>query len=500
MSQRHSLLCIAIGLLLATSVLAAPMGLECEATTEPLGIDTPQPRFSWHMDDDRRGAHQTAYQVVVGRTADPEGDVVWDTGRVESSDCVGIEYDGAPLEPMARYYWTVRQWDHEGQATDWADVTWFETGPMSAADWAGQWIAPVDEEVAEGLRSAQWIWHPTTRGGGETVLLRTETDLADREVASAEMVVSVDDIYTLYVNGVALGGDDEWESLDTFDLTEHLVPGMNTVALEVTNETDGPCGAVAALTVEFADGEIGEVVTGRDWTTFDGDADGWTVTGFDDSDWEPAAVIAPYGAQPWGSVGSQGGGARSCFLRTEMDLPADAVRARAYASGLGLYELHINGQRVGDDWLTPGWTHYPTRIQYQTYDVTDLLSEGANAVGAVLGGGWWAQGMAGQWRQGPPRLILTLAIELDGGEVLTVGTDPTWRWQESPIVFDSFYHGETYDARLEIPGWSEPGLDDSGWSPVTPTDDSLEPLDAQQCPTIQVTEELAVETITEPQD
>lgn len=476
---------------------AMPVGLECEAMVNPLGIDTSNPRFSWRMEDGRRGARQTAYQLVVGRTTLPTHAPVWSTGRVESDKSVGIVYAGAPLRPMSRYYWTVRIWDQNGEATAWAQTVWFETGPMGAENWTGEWIAPVLPR-APGLHVAKWIWHTNAGDAESEAYLRTEFLVERGQVVQAELRVSVDNVYTAYLNGAALGGDSEWRSVDVFDVTDQLRDGANAIGLAVGN-LDGACGAVASLQIIYEDGRTETVSTSENWRSTDQQVDGWTLPGYDDSAWDQAAVIAPYGSAPWGDIEEQET-SRSTYLRREFTIPQGGIRwARAYVSGLGLYELSINGRRVGEDYLTPGWTHYAKRIQYQAYDVTDLLQTGTNAVGALLGNGWWGQGMAGQWREGPPRLIVSMLIETNGGDRIAIGTDGQWRWHPSAILSDSLYHGETYDARLEIDGWSEPGLDTTGWHPAQLTGDAREILVAQQGPSIQVTDERAVQSIAEPE-
>ena len=150
-----------------------------------------------------------------------------------------------------------------------------------------------------------------------------------------------------------------------------------------------------------------------------------------------------------------------------------AIRqARAYVTSLGLYELEINGRRVGDQVFTPGWTSYSRRLQYQTYDVTALLRRGVNAVGATLGDGWYRGYLA--WddqrnfygdRLG---LLCQLRIEYTNGRVDTVGTDSTWKSATGPIRMSDIYMGEAYDARLERPGWSAPGYDDGIGCPSAP--------------------------------
>ena len=133
----------------------------------------------------------------------------------------------------------------------------------------------------------------------------------------------------------------------------------------------------------------------------------------------------------------------------------------------GLYEMAINGQRVGDAVLTPGWTSYNKRLQYQTYDVTPLLKQGPNAIGVTLGNGWYRGNLAWDDKRNiyGERLGLLMQIRRHlprraAGHV--IGSDASWKASTGPILMSEIYHGETYDARLEKPGWSSPGFADQG--------------------------------------
>jgi len=160
------------------------------------------------------------------------------------------------------------------------------------------------------------------------------------------------------------------------------------------------------------------------------------------------------------------------MLRHEFLVRKEIGRARLYATAMGLYELQLNGKRLGDQYFTPGWTSYDFRHQYQTYDVTEILKTGANGIGAILGDGWFRGMLAPK----PERntygtklaLLAQLVIAYTDGTQEIVATDGTWKASTGPVQASDNYNGETYDARLEKRGWSESGYDDSNWQGVTP--------------------------------
>jgi alpha-L-rhamnosidase len=159
----------------------------------------------------------------------------------------------------------------------------------------------------------------------------------------------------------------------------------------------------------------------------------------------------------------------TAMFRKEFSLKAPIKRAVVSVTGLGVYELRINGQRVGDHLLAPEWTRYCKRIQYQTYDVTRLLRDGGNAVGALLGGGWWTGPLMSKTPMKDPRLslLVKLDVELADGSTQTIMSDPSWlATADSPIRRSGIYYGEQYDATKEKPGWDQPGFDAVGWAPV----------------------------------
>ncbi len=191
------------------------------------------------------------------------------------------------------------------------------------------------------------------------------------------------------------------------------------------------------------------------------------------------------------------------LLRKEIQIPGKIARARAYVTALGYYELRINGQKVGLNVLDPGWTTFEKRHLYTTYDVTSQLKQGPNAVGVMLGNGWAVMDK----RFGPPiitpysspALLLQIQIELEDSKRLTLVSDTAWGTARGPIVSDSVFDGEVYDARLESSGWDEPGFDDASWAAAQAMKPAGGVLSAQMMPLIRVIDTLVPIKMMNPQ-
>lgn len=155
------------------------------------------------------------------------------------------------------------------------------------------------------------------------------------------------------------------------------------------------------------------------------------------------------------------------WFRKGFNLEKPVGQAFVYVSARGIFELYLNGKRVGQDIFAPEWTDYNSRIQYRTYDVTAMLKSGPNAIGAVLGDGWYS-GYVGMRRQRglyglQNSLLISLEVEFQDGSKQYIATDESWRWIEGPIINSDLLMGEKYDARREMPGWSTGEYDDSSW-------------------------------------
>jgi alpha-L-rhamnosidase len=182
------------------------------------------------------------------------------------------------------------------------------------------------------------------------------------------------------------------------------------------------------------------------------------------------------------------------MVRSDFALDGTVASARAYVTSHGLYTIEINGRRVGDEVLAPGWTSYDKRLQYQTYDVTELLKRGPNAVGVTLGDGWWRGRLAWEKRRntygGSLALLAQVVVRYTDGREQVVTTNEGWKASTGPILASDIYNGETYDARLERAGWSQAGFADAGWKPVRVASFPLTNIVAPAGPPIRRIEEI----------
>ena len=192
------------------------------------------------------------------------------------------------------------------------------------------------------------------------------------------------------------------------------------------------------------------------------------------------------------------------YLRKEFKLAKPVKRAMLYASALGNYEMHINGNRVGKDYFTPGWTDYNKRVYYNAYDVTGMVKQGDNAIGSLLADGWYSGYIGFGNRRDHygknPRLRARLLVAHDNGSTTVIPTDRTWKASTGPILEGDFLMGETYDARLEMPGWDAPGFDAVfPWSSVNITSNISAVVQAYPSGTVKIFREIEPLSVTEPE-
>jgi alpha-L-rhamnosidase len=187
------------------------------------------------------------------------------------------------------------------------------------------------------------------------------------------------------------------------------------------------------------------------------------------------------------------------YFRKRFSLPGEVASARLRVTALGLYECEINGVRVGDHVFAPGWTNYHVRVPFQEYDVTTLLQKGDNALGAVLGDGWYCGFIAWKERQfygDRPKFVASLEGVSAAGSPFRVVTDGSWLTATGGILESDFQLGETYDARREIESWSRADCDETSWHPVEIAEDPGIRFDPQRMPPVRRIAEIAPVQVT----
>jgi len=491
--------------------------LRCEYLTNPAGIDVAKPRLSWKLQAEHRGQRQSGYRILVASAQEglhsDHGDL-WDSGQVEGDQTLNIEYAGRTLGSGQMCFWKVRCWDRDGQPSDWSPPARWSMGLLRPEDWHGRWIGR-DEPVAEAdnpLAGASWIWHDEPARGkdfppGQRRFRRSFVLPADRNVAQATCYFAADNRHELWVNGRKATGGSSFKNAQGCDVTSFLRPGRNLVAIQVENlgEAANPAGLLGVIAVRFEEGPPVRLVTEPAWLSSPSAKDGWQKLEFDDTTWKPAVVLAPLGGAPWGEVtaGNDDRPLPARMLRRDFTAEKPVRRATAYVSGLGYYELYLNGHRIGDHVLDSVLMDYDFRVPYVTYDVTESIRRGENALGVILGNGRY---FAPRVRvpvptkdYGHPKLLLELVLEFGDGTTRTMVSDDSWRLTtEGPIRENNDYDGEVYDARREMPGWSEPGFDDSAWQTAEVVPAPAGRLVAPMMPPMRVIETLTPVKLTEP--
>ena len=487
--------------------------LRCEYAENPAGIDTPQPRLSWVLESSQRAQRQTAYQVLVATSAEmlkPGIADLWDSGKVASDQSIQLPYAGKPLASRMRCFWKVRVWDQDGKIAESTPANW-EMGLLDRGDWQAQWIgfSNVGAQPKSSFEGAQWIWFPEGNPAseapkGERFFRRLVSFPADASLKRAQLTITVDDQFTLFVNGEEVGKStgqtDAWKQHKTFDLKSRLRPGPNVLAVKALNNGNA-AGLLAKFEIECSPGPLLTVLSDKTWKAANAATEGWTSAAFDDTAWKPAKEIANLGSGPWGNTFSPALPLGQVpHLRKAMAFTKPVKQARLYASALGVYEFYVNGRRVSHDIFNPSWTDYNKRVQYHVYDITSLIRQGENALGILLGDGWYAGyvGLGGAHRYGPLALALAqVEVQFADGTMQTIATDESWKAATGPFLQSDMLMGETYDARKEVPGWANPGFDDAMWQPVLTKKVEIPLVAAPDGPVRQMME-LDPRAITEP--
>ena len=462
--------------------------LTTEYMDRPMGIDVKQPVFGWQMQSDRYGAAQTAYRIVTATSKEnlENGTYTYDSGTVNSPTSVCIKYNGPELAPCTRYYWQVLVTDERGKVHE-SPASWFETGLMGGLWGNAMWIASnkmqlspyrfdyaieYDVETAKP-GPAKFIFGAPQEDCYVFVMLDTRDSakvmlgnaLYNKETVQHTLNVSniippADATKKHHIRLEVRGGGnyDVKVSLDG-----RVISQGNQTSINCMRDSIGrpqarlfgigyrqPQGFDAVFSnIKLLNYKWDNLVLNSDPKTYNAKGDNKAVL------WMPGSdVNAP-------------------IMRKNVNLGKEVKRARLYATARGAYWFYINGQRVGDGYLNPGWTDFRHRIMYNTYDVTQMLRQGNNALGIELGHGWfcddfgWAGAMWGDQYGYKPSALAMIKVEYTDGTNETFVTDNTWKvYNGGPLYVNSLYHGVIYDAQREVDGWKEPGFNDAAWEKV----------------------------------
>lgn len=472
--------------------------------TNPLGLEE-RPDFSWQMKEDKPqygkyGNKQTAYRIMVAENEEnlKKGLYVYDSGKTSSGISVCIPYQGQNLKPSTRYFWQVYVWNQKGKLIKSQEPAWFETSLLNQ-DWGGaRWIGSqqhvlskntgmaeinFDFQIAEGSSQACFVFGCRDSNNyvsaeinlkdkkAPLFILRknangTETTVCEQNISDIlptntlhqphhffiKMISS--DAYKAYNLDFALDGKNlkeaKYASKNNNCFVVALHPGDLSYIYCRLNAVGflQPKGQHAIFKNLKIDEPFHKVTLYDDGKTYDVQGDGKLQT------WIP------------------GGENSAPMMRKTFTINKTIQTARLYATARGIYEMYINGKAVSQDFFNPGWTDYRYRQNYNTFDVTNLLKNGQNAVGAILGCGWFTGNVINTpfWsnQYGTDiSLMSKLVITFTDGTTQTILSDSSWLcYDKGPVTSNGWLDGEDYDARKEVTNWTAPNFDDSSWKPV----------------------------------
>jgi alpha-L-rhamnosidase len=480
--------------------------------TDPVGIDDRTPTLSWRLTAQDGGHRQTAYQLQVAT-----GSVVWYTIKTPSDQSVGLPYHGPALRSRQRLTWRVRVWDEEDQPSGWSAAASWEMGLLDRSDWTARWVTdprilPVPQQPLVIRFPAQQVRYvrlnvtrlgkPLQEGWPAPV---SRLQLAELQVFGAGTLrsqgkrASASEAYrdpgvwgpefltdgTLHSNANPRG----YTSLErhTQDLAAPIwvevdlgsVVTADEVRLYPRTDTLTPASEIANFPENFTI-EVRDVASGPGTAVFGG-------TGQQ----APAPWLPPPGLP---------------LLARAFTLDKPVSSARLYTAGLGISEVRLNGNMVGDAVLEPGYTDFRKRVLYTTHDVSNALQVGQNTLGAALGYGVYdVKDGTGRYTKftgsqgGPLKLLAQLEVTHPDGTRTTIGTDGTWRAESGPTTFTNWFGGEDHDARRELPGWDAPGANHQAWRAAQdlgmPTAEQV--LSARETPPVRIQETITAAMSTE---
>ncbi|MCH5262904.1 MAG: family 78 glycoside hydrolase catalytic domain [Lachnospiraceae bacterium] len=500
----------------------------------PIGIDEKVPEFSWRMEGTARGLYQSAYRIVLARSEEQlaKEQYLWDSGKVLSSESVGIAYEGEKLTPKTRYFWQVTVWDGNDEVFTSNETAYFETGLMG-----------------EGMPNAGWLSVPEVTGKEE----REQETL----VYTVNYDMSVINTESSFVFGAAHGRYGDMYLCQIYNDEEHAAFSLRTMhqgrldAEETLEETDitacrGEDISAFAVELQIEHENLSVTINGTKVADYTIDAVPVAAVGYyksrgvsyayldnllvqdytgnilyEDDFEEEETIFSPYyAAVEEGRLKIGSGllltayryynGSAPLFYREFALEDKEIDRARIYMTALGSFELICNGQAVSDDYFAPGKLAYNQELAYVTYDVTSLLKRGENnALGVTLLHGWYDRGVGYpedyNARGDKNALMGMLEIRYRDGSTQTVVTDGEfWCSTDGPVREDDIYQGEFYDATMEQNGFGIAGFSHENWIPADTNAVADKyftlPLKGKENEPIRCVEEMTPLSVSEPEE
>ncbi len=481
------LLCLLLGYGLPHFVRAGivPIGLTCELQKDPMGIDVSQPTFAYQLQSTNapvRGIHQRAYQILVSSTPDfNQGGDVWDSRKVPTDQMAYIRYGGKPLLSSQKYWWKVRVWDQHNNPSAWSQPAYWIMGRLETGDWQAQWISAAGAEKYAlspvGYKSAltaspqapNWVQVDLGRSQPFSEVLLYPTFYADRAGYGfpLRLQVATSDEPS-FINSRIVADCTSADLKNPRFVPLHLnTPAATGRYVRIIVTKLAKIGEKYGFTLRQIEVRSGgkNIAAGQPVEAADSDEQqGFTKANLTDR-------VADYSTFPNYS---------SVRFRKDVSVKPALIRAVIHVSGLSAYELTVNGKKIGNYLLTPGWTDYTKTVLYDTYDITRQLKAGPNTLGILTGNSVYnIQPDTLRYVKfittfGPAKAIAQLQLTYADGSVEVVRTDKTWQVAPGPITYSNLYGGEDYDANRAELGWANPGGDSPGFAAKTPWVSAIE--------------------------
>jgi len=483
--------------------------LYCEYRINPQGIDVTAPRLSWKVNSLMRGDRQSAFRVIVAASMaalnSNKGDI-WDSQKHISSES-NLIYGGPKLKSGKIYYWKVMAWDSKSHSSGWSKLNSWSMGLLNKTDWKAQWIThPVLADPANfSFTPVNCYRSQTTSNQNELkwVMLDLGTEKLVDEInlmPARSLKQNMDFLSCMYPlrYKIQVSGNKNFNNAQTV---------ADETAADVINPRDAgniivfkpvKTRYIRVLVTKLAKWDVnlyglalGGIKPSYQKKAVAGAFSVESSDSIESAQWSkkfllqaenqitnaPDAAVLGIKTAELTDIPAVNKVSRVPTLRREFLINRKVTRATLYATARGFYEFHINGKEISHNFLVPGVTDFNKKITYQAYDVMHMLRNGANAMGAMLGYGWYAghmnlfenRNIYGHY----PMLMAQLELEFSDGTSQTIVTDQQWKTTlNGAVLWSDLLDGEAVDQREEIKGWDKISFNDQSWLSV-----KTEPLD-----------------------